>query len=191
MLPMTQNIHDGIRIRIPAVGTKTHYRPAQDGLIAHMPLGLLQIEDNTGLTISAPSSFTDIKGTPMAAPFASTSTTSPPFTVSATTGLITANDNFVALVSMTLGLFTKVDSQVLELQVVQNSTALNRIYQKYTQAATGLFVSGSTSKGIVQLAKGDTIKAQVKASTGDFTVKGFSLSVLKIADLDPASLVLA
>lgn len=184
---MTTNMLDGIVTRVKAIGT-SHFRPNSDGVLAHMPLGLLTIDDGTGFAQAGDgTNFNDIKAAPVSANIVS-ATSSPPFTLSATNGTITANDDFIGLVWCTIGLLTAVNSQVNNIQVLQNSTALRALQQTITQAASAVIVNGSTLATVVLVTKGDVFKTQVKSTNATtFTLKGYALGVLKIADVSPVS----
>jgi hypothetical protein len=145
-------------------------------LTAEPHYGELGIDDATGLVLTTPTSLTDIKGSPMAAG------ESNGVTLSATNGTITvARSGLYRCYAMTQNV-TGVNSQALVLQLVKNSTATGA-EAEFTQGGTALTIApGMSVVDIVSLAVGDTIKAQISGSTGNVTIKRFSLGCVQLTD---------
>lgn len=148
-----------------------------DTLRAPHQYGELTIDDGTGVVLTTPTNFTDIKGSPMVANLSSG------VTLSATDGTFTIARPGVYRVGFTAARVGAVNSQTLEVQAVRNGSALDDgIYSRIVQAATAVITSVPGVWGYVNCSRGDVIKFQAKASTGNASFLNARFLVEQVSD---------
>jgi hypothetical protein len=135
----------------------------------------LDIDDDTGLALTTPTTATVVGGSPM--------------TVQAESGLDAATDGTITVtragtyeVDYALSEITPVNSQVITLEVYLGTTAKGG-KQKFTNAGTAVAIpSMSGMSGPITCAVGEVLTLKVIASTGNFTVKRAQIRARQIAD---------
>lgn len=150
-------------------------KPSPEQLNINPHYAYLDIDDDTGLALTTPTTATTVGGAPM--------------TVQAESGLdadvagpITVTRAGLYEVDFCASEITPVNSQVVTLEVYKGAVAAGG-KQKFTQTGTAVAVpSMSGLSGPITCAVGDILTLKVIASTGNFTIKRLQIRARQIAD---------
>lgn len=151
---------------------------ASPGLNADPHFGELVVDDATGVALTTPTSATTLGGSPMLA--------GQSFGLAvAVAGTITIARAGLYLVHFAANQITKVNSQVVTIEVYNNAAVLTTgkaLKAKFTQPATAVEIPTMSSFGILSLAAGDVLTLKGTADTGNLTIKNLRFGATQLTD---------